>query len=58
MPTIPRPIGVVDEFAEALADLPANLRRDDCRAADAARAALRRAPRAASSASARWSMCI
>ena len=34
---------VVNEFADALADLPAPLRRDDAALADAARAALRRA---------------
>ena len=34
---------VVGEFAEALADLPAPLRRDDAAFTDAARAALRRA---------------
>ena len=34
---------VAGEFAEALADLPASLRRDDAALADAARAALRRA---------------
>jgi ribonuclease J len=34
---------VTGEFAEALADLPAPLRRDDAAFADAARAALRRA---------------
>ena len=34
---------VVGEFAEALADLPAPLRRDDAALTDAARAALRRA---------------
>ena len=33
---------VVDEFAETLRDLPANLRRDDQALQEAARAALRR----------------
>ncbi len=42
-PGEPEAVRVGAEFAEALADLPASLRRDDAALADAARAALRRA---------------
>jgi ribonuclease J len=34
---------VIDEFSDAVADLPASVRRDDAALADAARTALRRA---------------
>ena len=46
------------EFAEALADLPAPLRRDDAALTDAARAALAPRARPAACRSAPWWMCI